>query len=235
MQDARIELAGAAFGYRGKPIVSGVDLTIGPSDFLGVLGPNGSGKTTLFRGILGLLPALQGSVEHRGVRWGYVPQRDALDTVFPLTVRELVGMGALSEVDRWGRLLPAARDRVEALLHEVELGGRGGDAFGSLSGGQRQRALLARALVSRPNVLLLDEPTSGVDKPTQERVLELLRRLNTEEGLTILLVSHHLTSTLDVVRSVVWVDRGTAKLLEGEDARALSRVDTLFAGSGQGE
>ncbi|MFT5290100.1 MAG: ABC-type Mn2+/Zn2+ transport system ATPase subunit [Planctomycetota bacterium] len=231
--DVEIELSGAAFGYHGRPIVRGVDLTVSPGDFIGVLGPNGAGKTTLFRGILGLLPALEGRVRRSHVRPGYVPQRDTLDAVFPLTVTEVVTHGGLEFQDRLGRLAPAWQERVDELLEQVDLKDQRRTAFASLSGGQRQRALLARALLPRPNILVLDEPTSGVDVPTQARILELLRHLNEEQGLAILLVSHHLASTRDAVKSIVWVENGEARSLDASASLGLDGLEDLFRGAEQ--
>lgn len=222
-----IRLRGAAFGYRGQAVVSGVDLDLEPGSFVGVFGPNGAGKTTLFRGILGLLAPLDGDVERVGVRPGYVPQREGLDAVFPLTVAEVIALGGQVQPGRFGRLHPEVAERVESSLEAVGLGDQRRRPFSSLSGGQRQRALLARALVADPNVLLLDEPTSGVDAPTQERLLELLSAF-CERGRSVLLVSHSLSATLAAVERVIWVADGRARALEGEEADRLGRLQELF-------
>ena len=194
----RIELRGAAFGYGGAAVISGVDLTVTEGDFIGVLGRNGSGKTTLLRGLLGLLEPMAGRARHAGARMGYVPQRETLDVVFPVSVEEVVQMGALGRLDRLRRLGGDERHVIEGALERVGLLHRRGELFSSLSGGQRQRALIARALVVRPDVLVLDEPTSGVDTPTAERILELLTGLNQEDGLAIVIVSHQLAMTRTV-------------------------------------
>ena len=203
-----LSVRGAAFGYGRHPVVAGIDLEVGPGQILGVAGPNGSGKTTFFRGLAGLLPAMEGSVERFGGPLGYVPQREALDAIYPLTVEEVVRMGA------YGRLFGLRRLRAEdvrlarACLERVGLDDRRRRAFASLSGGQRQRALIARALMVRPRLLLLDEPTSGIDSATVERIVDLLTELAREEGVAILVVSHQLELLREAVRDVLWVAEG---------------------------
>jgi ABC-type Mn2+/Zn2+ transport system ATPase subunit len=223
----------AAFGYGGRRIVSDVDLDVEPGRLLGIVGPNGCGKTTLFRGLLGLIPPLTGSVSRAdGAVFGYVPQRESLDASFPLTVQEVVEMGAYQRLDRLRR--PGARDlaSVETWIERVGLGAQRWRAFAELSGGQRQRALLARALVTRPNVLLLDEPTSGVDRGAQEEILALLGELH-REGLAILIVSHQIPLVRRFVQDVLVVVDG--HVLRGAPGEMLApeRLELLF-GSGAG-
>ncbi len=210
MTQALLELRDAAFGYGGEPIVSGIDLRVEAGAFLGVLGPNGSGKTTLLRGLLGLLEPLRGRVDYAAVRFGYVPQRETLDPVYPLTVEEVVAMGGYGQLPGLKRFANPERALARECLERVQLLGRRGALFSNLSGGQRQRALIARALMARPNLLVLDEPTSGVDQQTQELVLDLLRGLNAKEDLGIVLVSHQAAMTR-AVRDVMWIADGTAR------------------------
>jgi len=204
---ALIELRGAAFGYGHEPIVRGVDLTVAAGDLIGVLGPNGAGKTTLFRGLLGLIEPLEGEVRRSTRRIGYVPQREALDRIYPVTVDEVVQMGASGRLKGWRTLPRAERERARACLEHVGLEDQRRRPFGELSGGQRQRALLARALMVEPELLLLDEPTSGVDRAATERILALLRELHAR-GTSVLLVSHELALVRGFVDSVVWVADG---------------------------
>lgn len=220
----------ASFGYRGRAVVSGVDLTLSPGAFLGILGPNGSGKSTLLRGILGLLPPLSGSVERHVPEVGFVPQREALDAVYPVTVEEVVYMGAFGRLH--GLRFLGAEIRASALeaLAQVQLQDARRRLFSELSGGQRQRALIARALLARPRLLVLDEPTTGVDRPSQELILELLTRMNREEGLAVLLVSHELGLTRRAVNRAAWVDRGRVVLGDPDEILAPERLEQLFAG-----
>ncbi len=223
-----LRLTKASFGYAGKPTVAGIDLVIGAGDFVGIVGPNGGGKTTMFRGILGLLPPLVGRVERLTSAVGYVPQRESLDAVFPVTAEEVVQMGAFGRLNRMRRL--SHEDKALALesLERVGLVEQRRASFSALSGGQRQRVLIARALMVRPKLLLLDEPTSGVDRSAQSRILDLLVGLN-EQGMAILLVSHQLLMVRDTVRRVVWVYDGRVE--HGDPAEMLKpeNLDRLYA------
>lgn len=189
-----------SFSYDGSPVLVDVDLAIVAGDFLAVIGPNGSGKTTLVKIILGLLRPSSGEVEIFGCSpaaftdWdkiGYVPQKAThIDAFFPASVEEVVGM-ALASARRRGRF-PAreARQRVHRALEAVGMAEFGKTSIGRLSGGQQQRVFIARALVTSPRVLFLDEPTAGVDADTQAAFYDMLDRLNKSEGLTIVLVTH---------------------------------------------
>jgi len=150
-----------------------------------------------------------------------VPQRETLDPVFPLSVREVVRMGAYGRLDRFGRLRREDLDLVCRSIERVGLADRERVRFSRLSGGQRQRALIARALVMRPQVLLLDEPTSGVDVPTQRVIVDLLRELNREEDLAVLLVSHQLEVTRAATQDVIWVCNGSVDEDPGYDRFAV--------------
>jgi ABC-type Mn2+/Zn2+ transport system ATPase subunit len=204
-----IELHGAAFGYGGRPVVSGVDLAVGRGELFGLLGPNGSGKTTLFRGMLGLIPPLAGQVVRRAAV-GYVPQREGLDAIYPLTVEEVVHMGAYGRLSGLRGLARAERELALRWLERVGLADRRRRLFASLSGGQRQRGLIARALMARPELLLLDEPTSGVDREAQRAIQDVLLELRAE-GMAILLVSHQLEVVREVVRDALWIEDGRVR------------------------
>ena len=226
-RETLVRLRGAAFGYAGVPVIQRVDFEVREGDFVGILGRNGSGKTTLLRGILDLIPAMKGSVEREGARMGFVPQRETLDAVYPVTVEEVVMMGAYGRLSGWRRVRREEHARVAAAIERVNLSHKRGDLFASLSGGQRQRALIARALVMRPNVLVLDEPTSGVDRPTQELVLDLLTELNEEDRLAIQIVSHQLEMTR-TVRDVLWVEDGGVHLGSADEMLQPDHLAELF-------
>jgi ABC-type Mn2+/Zn2+ transport system ATPase subunit len=228
-----IRLRSAAFGYGTRRIVSGVDLDVVAGRVLGIVGPNGSGKTTLFRGLVGLLPPSEGSVSRaEGIVLGYVPQREALDASFPLSVREVVEMGAYQRLSRLRR--PSAGDRrlAEQWIERVGLGAQRRQPFAELSGGQRQRALLARALVTRPQVLLLDEPTSGVDRGAEEQIFALLTELH-RDGLAILLVSHQLGLVRRFVQEVLVVADGRVECGSPEQLLAPERLALLFGAAAE--
>jgi ABC-type Mn2+/Zn2+ transport system ATPase subunit len=230
-----LKLSSAAFGYAQRPVVSGVDLEVGAGDFLGIVGPNGAGKTTLFRGMLGLLAPLGGRVERGTQAIGYVPQRESLDALFPLRVDEVVRMGAYGRLTSLRTLAREDRALVMTCLERVGLADRARDAFASLSGGQRQRVLIARALMVRPVLLLLDEPTSGVDRGARRVILELLCQLRTRDGLAILLVSHELALLREAVQEVLWVSEGRVQRRAAADLLRPENLDQLFAALGAGD
>jgi zinc transport system ATP-binding protein len=180
-------------------ILQGVDLQIREGIFLGLIGPNGGGKTTLLQIILGLIRPDRGKVQVFGLpsghrrnrgRIGYLPQRAYADLTFPVTAFDVVMMGRYPWVGLWRR--PSQEDRRKAMekLEAVEIGHLKDRPIGHLSGGEQQRVFIARALASEPRMLLLDEPTSGVDTKAQGSFYQLLGRLKQELSLTIVLVSH---------------------------------------------
>ena len=178
-------------GYGEAPALVNASLDVAPGAFIGVVGPSGSGKTTLLRCVLGSVRPLAGTVWRApSLRTGYVPQVETVDWNFPVTVAETVLMGRTS-----GRRLPwpSAEEKreVDAVLDRLGLGGLGRRHIRELSGGQQQRVFLARALVGRPQLVLLDEPTAGVDVRTRHDVLHLLGDLN-GDGLAVVLTTHDL-------------------------------------------
>lgn len=188
---ALVELRGASFGYDGAAVLSDVTLSVEPGAFTGIVGPSGSGKTSLLKLLLGTARPQRGSVERRpGVAVSYVPQLETVDWSFPVTVGECVLM---SRVTR--RLLPWAtpeeRADVARVLERLGIAELSRRHIRELSGGQQQRMFLARALLRQPQLLLLDEPTSGVDVGTRHEVLHLLDDLN-RDGLAIVLTTHDL-------------------------------------------
>ena len=195
-----IKAIGVTFGYGGAPVLVDVDMAIREGDFLAIIGPNGSGKTTLVKILLGLLRPSAGRVEIMGrpieefTDWrviGYVPQKAAhFDVLFPASVEEVVGMALLSNA----QILGPGRGRAAAsVLRALQLVGMEefrNARIGSLSGGQQQRVFIARALVTAPRLLVLDEPTTGVDAETQGRFYDMLDELNKTERITIVLITH---------------------------------------------
>ncbi|MDQ3681061.1 MAG: metal ABC transporter ATP-binding protein [Actinomycetota bacterium] len=181
----------ATCAYRGTPVVVNADLEVGPGDFTGIVGPSGSGKTTLLRAVLGTVRPVAGTVRRqRGLAVGYVPQLETVDWNFPVTVSEVVLMARTR-----GRVLPWAgpveRREAGAVLERLGIAELGRRHLRELSGGQLQRVFIARALLRRPQLLLLDEPTSGVDVRTRHDVLHLLADLNAD-GLAVVLTTHDL-------------------------------------------
>ena len=195
-----VEIKAVTCGYEKQRVLTDVSLRIMPGDFVGLLGPSGSGKTTLLRTVLGAVDLYEGEVLVNGIatsrkrpRVGYVPQLETIDWNFPVTVQEVVMMGRTME----NRLFPWYRKEEKELAAEMmgrlgilELAER---HIRELSGGQQQRVFLARALVSSPDLLLLDEPTSGVDIKTRDDVMHLLHDLN-HEGVTIIITTHEINA-----------------------------------------
>lgn len=207
-----IVLEKAAFGYSGTAVLTNVDLAIRAEDFIAILGPNGAGKTTLFRGLLGLLAPLQGHVVRDPLlnsRIGYVPQRDALDPLYPVSSRDVVRMGIVGYLP-WYRFAGNAYNTlIDAALAQVGLHSRADSPFFELSGGQRQRVLIARALVMNPKLLVLDEPTAGVDPEAETQILNLLTELNRRDGLPIVMVTHHIQQIQKHAKKILTVKDGS--------------------------
>lgn len=196
-----IKFEHASFGFPGVVALKDITLDIGEGEFVGVIGPNGSGKTTLCRAVLGLMRPLEGSLQifdcacqelrcHHRARIGYLPQKGVLDRDFPITALEAVMMGRYGALGILRRPTKQDRDIALRALENVGLADHRDTALGQLSGGQQQRVLIARALAQQPQVLLLDEPTTGIDITTQHSVLDLVRGLHQDMGLTILLITH---------------------------------------------
>lgn len=211
-----MELRGVSLGYDREAVLSDVDLVLRRGERVAVLGPNGAGKTTLLRGILGLVRARRGEVRCAARRFGLVPQRDRLDPLFPITARELVLQGAAGRVRGWHRSLGEAdRSRAESLLDELGLRSHADRLLAHLSGGQRQRALVARAMLTDPEVLLLDEPTSGVDAESTRVVLGQVERAARQAGVASLMVTHDLGALRGQVDHVWRVERGGVTIEPG--------------------
>jgi zinc transport system ATP-binding protein len=206
----------AAVSYDGRPVLHDVSLDLPPGAVVAVLGANGSGKSTLIRAVLGLVPLTRGTIElfgvpqHRFREWsriGYVPQRIGAGSGVPATVGEVVASGRLARRGLFG--LPRQTDRaaVRAALADVGLAGRIGDPVATLSGGQQQRTLIARALAGDPDLLILDEPTAGVDAGSQDAFAGTLRRFQARGG-TVLLVAHELGPLAPLIDRAVVVHEG---------------------------
>lgn len=210
-----LRLRARALGYPGAVVLEDVDLEIAPGSFTGVLGGNGSGKTTLLRTLLGALPPLAG--ERRpaaGLRLGYVPQSVQLDPLFPLSAREVVTLGLFRGRALFLPLGARARAEVEASLERVGLRHRAHSLFRNLSGGQKQRVLVARALAGRPDLLLLDEPTSGVDPAAARLLLRVLEEAR-DAGTAVILVTHQ-PQVLAGLADRAWILReGRVRVREG--------------------
>ncbi len=212
-----VELVGISFGYQpGQLVLEDVNLALGEGDFVAVAGPNGGGKTTLMRILLGLERPSAGSAllygepaHHFSGRraLGYLPQRSQLGGDAPATVREVVSAGRLASGRLLGRLDAEDRDRVDEAIARVGLSAVADAPLRTLSGGMQQRTFIAKALAGQPSLLVLDEPTTGVDAESQETLAELLATLHRALGVTIVYVSHEFGAVEHHVERLVLVRR----------------------------
>jgi zinc transport system ATP-binding protein len=201
-----LALEHVSFAYGSGPLVlRDVSLAVEPGEFVAIAGPNGGGKTTLLRLVLGLERPTAGRVRVETRRLGYLAQRAEAGVDAPLTVRELVGAGRAARTRLLGPLAPKDRDAVREAIERVGLGRLADRRLRTLSGGQQQRAFIAKALAAEPELLVLDEPTTGVDAESQEAIAELLEGLRSALGMTILYVSHEFGAVERFVERVVLV------------------------------
>ncbi|MCI7551304.1 MAG: anchored repeat-type ABC transporter ATP-binding subunit [Actinomycetaceae bacterium] len=231
----------------GRHVLHEIDFSLMSGELVGLLGPNGAGKTTLMRAILGLIPIDSGrivvdgrsDVKARRTGVGYVPQRHDVDWALPLTVYDAVLSGRV-RTRRWGRVTRQDHELCASALGRVRMASLAQRPVGELSGGQRQRVLIARALVKQPAVLLLDEPFTGLDMPTQEILIELFRSLACE-GETLLMSTHDLPSAqatcdrLILLREQIYADGSPHDLRDAEPWSATFQVhpnSPLLAGLG---
>ena len=222
-----IEVRDVSFSYGGKAdVIKNITFSIHRGDYLGIIGPNGGGKTTLLKIMVGLLRPTRGTVKlfgvdiHRFKDWhkiGYVAQKATnFDAKFPATVEEVV-------------LMPKAnRERAHEALRQVDMLEYAQKRIGDLSGGQQQRVFIARALVTQPEVLFLDEPTVGVDATTQEQFYLLLKKLNTEFQLTLVLVSHELDVVAQQATEIACINHELVSYCTPEELSKEGGIEKLY-------
>jgi ABC-type Mn2+/Zn2+ transport system ATPase subunit len=201
-----VRLDGVAVRYGAEAVVTDVSLDVSATTFLGLVGPSGAGKTSVLRVLAGSLAVAAGTVERRrGLRLGYVPQVQSVDWDFPITVTECVLLARTA--NRW-RPWPTPTDREDAaaVLDRLTIGDLGGRTIRELSGGQQQRVFLARALLQRPQLLLLDEPTAGVDLRTRHDMMHLLAELH-RDGLAIVVTTHDLNGVATHLPAIACLNR----------------------------
>lgn len=206
-----IQINGLCAGYDGKTVLNQVDLAVYEKDFLGIIGPNGGGKTTLIKCILGLHHPLQGHIrfykkgqEVSEINMGYLPQYNSIDKKFPISVYEVVLSGLSKQKSLFRRYSKEQHEQVRQMIVRMGLEGLEERSIGSLSGGQLQRALLGRALVSNPEVVILDEPNTYIDKRFEAKLYSLLEEINQERA--IILVSHDIGTVLKNVKTIACVN-----------------------------
>ncbi|MET3574754.1 metal ABC transporter ATP-binding protein [Bhargavaea ullalensis] len=217
MPDILIELEDVSYRYGDETALDHVSLQVRKGEFWAVIGPNGSGKSTLIKLILGLISPRTGSVRLFGEpaamfrdkeRIGYVSQKsNAFNSAFPATVSEVVRSGLVKKTGMFRRYPADADEQVLKALQAVGMEAYAGRGIGQLSGGQQQRVFIARALISHPELMILDEPTVGIDRKHMESFYDMLGRLNREQGIAILLVTHDVDTVSELVTHVACVNR----------------------------
>jgi ABC-type Mn2+/Zn2+ transport system ATPase subunit len=216
-------------GYNNQPVLSGLSLSIEQASFTAILGANGSGKSTLLKTLLGLQPALAGRLAFATPPvFGYVPQSIQFDPLFPLTGFDVALMGTFGRIGTGHRIPNTERAFVRECLRATAADEFAQQRFAELSGGQKQRVLIARALAAKPNLLVLDEPTAGVDAVATHALLEFISQLHEERKLTILLVTHDLPIVRKHAQYVIWLHEG--KALHGTVAEVFTpeRLAAIF-------
>ncbi|MBM3858899.1 MAG: ABC transporter ATP-binding protein [Verrucomicrobia bacterium] len=237
-------------GYRRRAVLRELRFAIGAGEFFGIVGANGSGKTTILRALLGILRPLSGNVLARvepgeseslpdggwfdlcaspgALRFGYVPQRGFLDDIYPLRVFDITMMGRYGALGFLAR--PGARDRqlVEQSLAHVGLAELAGRRYADLSGGQKQRVLIARALASEARVLVLDEPTDGMDIEGRCGILDLICRLRTELGVTVVFVTHHLNELSNAAQRLLLLHEGTMQIGTADEILTSAVLERVY-------
>ena len=203
-----IKLENVTYRYNSDLVLENISFKADEGDLLGIIGPNGAGKTTLFSLILGLLEGYQGKITVFGEdirnnrkilkKIGYIPQKNIIDQGFPATVEEIVSLGVFER---------KTKDKIISAIKTVGLLEQKHKRIGELSGGQQQRILIAKALVNEPQLLILDEPTTGIDLETQNKFYALLRKLNSENKITIILASHDLDAINKLANKIACVNR----------------------------
>lgn len=207
-----IQLTDVEIRYETKTVLEDVSLTVYEKDFLGIIGPNGGGKTTLIKAILGLKEIHKGKISFfrdqkpvSRIGIGYLPQYNQIDKSFPISVADVILSGLESRNSLWHRVSSEQKDRVQDMIRQMGLEGMEKRPIGSLSGGQAQRALLGRAIISEPEVVILDEPNTYIDKRFEAQLYELLEEINHTSA--IILISHDVGSVVQNVKNIACVNR----------------------------
>ncbi|MBT8488561.1 MAG: metal ABC transporter ATP-binding protein [Gemmatimonadetes bacterium] len=225
-----ISFEGVTLAYGRRTVLEGLDFDIEEGEVLGLVGPNGGGKTTVLKALLGVLQPVHGRVVRHGpgVRFGYVPQRSRLDERWPLRTIDVVLMGLYPQAGLVRRPSRAHVGEASAMLEYVALGPQAQLEFSTLSGGQKQRTLLARALITKPDILVLDEPTSGLDVAGTTHILRIVADLHRERALTVLLSSHDLNTVANHVQRVALVVSGAFRIGPAEEVLTSAALSHLY-------
>lgn len=232
-RDAVINVKGLYY----KEILKNITFTIQRGEYVAVIGPNGGGKSTLMKLLLGLIVPTKGDISIFGQKEGYskdgkigyvAQQASQIDRNFPITVGEVVNLGAKSKYSLFGLKKDAQASHVEQIMEKMGIAELKNRRIAELSGGQIQRVMIARALVSKPQILILDEPNTGVDTHSQRKFYELLKKLNQEENITILFVTHDLGVIADDVNSVLCINQTLLSCHNPHEILSCSEMSKLY-------
>jgi ABC-type Mn2+/Zn2+ transport system ATPase subunit len=238
--EARLELQDVIVGYNGHTALDSISLEVPQGAQVAVVGPNGAGKSTLFKAIVGLLPLRGGSIKihnlpigHHRHCVGYIPQREEVDWHFPVTVFDVVAMGRFGHTGWMRNLGQRDKQLIQRAMEQMGIAHLGKRAISDLSGGQQQRVFLARTLVQEPHILLMDEPFTGVDAPTQDATLALIDQLK-QDGITVLVATHDLNLAASRFERVLLMNRSViaygppAQVFQPENIRSAFASHALF-------
>jgi len=230
MDDSLLEYKNVDLGYGRSEVLRSVSFTLRRGDFLGIVGPNGAGKTTLLRSMFGMLKPIKGKiiVRSRDLRFGYVPQRQDIDRQFPLTALELARMGHYPSLGVFGRFGTQGNKRVADCLERVGMYHLRNKPYRELSGGQKQRVLIARALVSKANVLLLDEPTHDMDIAAENEIMGLIGNLHKKGNLTVILVTHLLNLAAGYAQFIAILKDGKFIMGRSDEILQADRISGVY-------
>ena len=217
MNHELIKFSDVTIGYGKNSILENISFSIFENDFVGIVGPNGAGKTTMLKTLLGNIKPLSGKIFKDDLRFGYVPQRDVVQPLLPYSVHDVVMMGRYSLMRTLTNPGKKDLDIVDECFSQVGIEELRNRNYNSLSGGQRQRTLIARALAVQPKILILDEPTNGMDTPSHYSLLKLISRLHDESNLTVLIVSHLLTDVANIVKRLMLLEKNNFQIGNIED------------------
>ena len=213
-------------GYRRTAVLSDINLSFDRGDFWGIVGPNGAGKTTLVKTLLGIIRPLGGVIERApDVRFGYVPQRGVIDDIFPVTVRDVVLMGRYPFLGLPGRLGKKDHELAAHFIEKVGMTPHADKPYRALSGGQKQRTLIARALTGEPDILVLDEPTDGMDIAGESTIMQLLIDLHKEARLTLVMITHMLNLIANYAHKLIIIHRENKTVKIGETETLLTNAN----------
>ncbi|MFN4336048.1 MAG: metal ABC transporter ATP-binding protein [Candidatus Nitrosocaldus sp.] len=223
--DIEVSIKGITYGYTSIPILENINLDVKKGEVIGLLGPNGSGKSTLLKIVAGLIKPWSGSIEF-GKRpvIGYMPQVEGIDWDFPITVEEVVALGLWNRSGMMPWPSKYVRERVNTVLEDLGMGSNAKRQIRELSGGEQKRVFLARAIVHEPELLLLDEPTTGADPSTRDDILKILNRLN-RKGATIILSTHDIVGVAMSLPRVVCINK---RILVDGDAKDILTEENLL-------